>query len=207
VAEKMGELFRQLDRPALTDVEVAWGDPGAETYPSRIPDLYFGEPVVVAARMIVPPGGEVRLTGATGGTPWEVVVPALAASERAGIDKLWARRKIAALSGRMTLGGDGENLDVLRAGIVDLGLAHHLVTEFTSLVAVDTTPTAPAGERPRTTLLPVNVPAGWEGGFQHVALPQGGTSARLDLLVGLLLLAAGAFVVLRLRAQWAEAWS
>ncbi len=203
VQEKMGALFRQLDRPALTDVEVAWGDPGAETYPARIPDLYSGEPVVVASRMIVPPGGQVRLSGATGGTPWEVVVEAVETSERAGIDKLWARRKIAALSGKMTLGGE---LDALRAAIVDLGLTYHLVTEFTSLVAVDTTLTAPVGERPRTTLIPVNVPAGWEGGFQHV-LPQGGTAAWLNLLIGLVLLAAGALAALRLRAQRAESWS
>ena len=57
---------------------------------------------------------------------------------------------------------------------------------------MDTTPSAPEGTQPKTTLIPVNVPAGWEGGFAEGTLPQGGTSARLDLLIGFLLLAASA---------------
>ena len=185
VAAKMGILFTKLDRPALTDLQVAWSDPGAETYPPRIPDLYHGEPVVVVARLVSAPAGEVTLSGLTHGTPWEVHAKALKTLPQSGLDKLWARRKIAELGTQLALGGD---IDRIRPAIVDLGLAHHLVTDFTSLVAVDTTPRAPAGTQPRTLLIPVNMPAGWENGFEEGVLPQGDTSAPLNLAIGLLLL-------------------
>src|SRR4029453_18014002 len=50
VDEKMGELLRKLESPGVTDVEVAWKD-GVEMWPERVPDLYAGEPVGVAARV------------------------------------------------------------------------------------------------------------------------------------------------------------
>jgi Ca-activated chloride channel homolog len=201
VAEKMGVLFAKLARPALTELKVAWSDPNAAIYPQRIPDLYYGEPIVVAARLLPGFAGELTLSGSTQGNLWEVPVKALKTAPRSGLDKLWARRKIAELSNQLALGG---NEATLRPAIVELGLAHHLVTEFTSLVAVDTTPTAPVGTRPRTTLIPVNVPAGWEGGFQQGVLPQGGTSARLDLAIGLLLVIAALLVAKRPRLHRLE---
>jgi len=186
VAGKLKALFAKLEQPALTGVQVAWSDPAAEIYPERIPDLYLGEPIVAVAKLLPAFPGEVTLGGSATGAPWKVSVKALPTAEGSGLDKLWARRKIDELGNRLALGGE---IAKLRPAIVELGLAHHLVTEFTSLVAVDTTPSAPAGTQPKTTLIPVNVPEGWESGFEEGTLPQGGTSARLDLLIGCLLLA------------------
>ena len=187
VESKLKALFAKLERPALTGVQAVWDDPGAEIYPERIPDLYMGEPVVAVARLLPAFPGEVTLGGNATGAPWKVSVKALKTAEGSGLDKLWARRKIDELGNQLALGGDAAKL---RPAIVALGLAHHLVTEFTSLVAVDTTPSAPAGTQPKTALIPVNVPEGWESGGEVGTLPQGGTSARLDLLLGSLLLAA-----------------
>ena len=187
VESKLKALFAKLERPALTGVQAVWDDPGAEIYPERIPDLYMGEPIVAVARLLPAFPGEVTLGGSATGAPWKVSVKALKTAEGSGLDKLWARRKIDELGNQLALGGDAAKL---RPAIVALGLAHHLVTEFTSLVAVDTTPSAPAGTQPKTALIPVNVPEGWESGGEVGTLPQGGTSARLDLLLGSLLLAA-----------------
>lgn len=186
VAGKMGSLFAKLERPALTDVEVAWSDPGAEIYPQRIPDLYMGEPIVAVARLLSAFPGEVTLAGSATGAPWKVSVKSLPTAERSGLDKLWARRKIGELDNQLALGGDAARI---RPAIVELGLAHHLVTQFTSLVAVDTTPAAPQGTQPKTALLPVNMPDGWEEDGEVGTLPQGGTSARLDVMVGSILFA------------------
>jgi Ca-activated chloride channel family protein len=186
VAGKMGALFAKLERPALTDVEVAWSDPGAEIYPQRIPDLYMGEPIVAVARLLSAFPGEVTLAGSATGAPWKVSVKSLPTAESSGLDKLWARRKIGDLDNQLALGGDAAKL---RPAIVELGLAHHLVTQFTSLVAVDTTPATPKGTLPQTALIPVNVPDGWEYGGEAGTLPQGGTSARLDVTIGSILFA------------------
>ena len=158
----------------------------------------------VVARLLPGFSGEVTLSGATPGTPWEVPVKSLRMESGSGLDKLWARRKVAELGNQLALGGDAERI---RPAIVELGLAHHLVTEFTSLVAVDTTPVAPGGTRPKTVMIPVNVPAGWEGGFGEGMLPQGGTSARLNLWIGLVLLAAALFLAGRMRLRNQEAQS
>jgi Ca-activated chloride channel family protein len=192
VEGKLKALFAKLERPALTGVQAVWDDPSAEIYPERIPDLYMGEPIVAVARLLPAFPGEVTLAGSAIGAPWKVSVKALPTAAGSGLDKLWARRKIDELGNQLALGGDEAKL---RPAIVALGLAHHLVTEFTSLVAVDTTPSAPAGTQPKTALIPVDVPEGWESGGEAGTLPQGGTSARLDLLLGSLLLAASVLFI------------
>ena len=75
VAPKMEELFGKIDSPVLTDVEVVWSDPAAETWPERVPDLYRGEPVVMAARLpsvFSGSGATVRVRGSRGDVPWAV---------------------------------------------------------------------------------------------------------------------------------------
>ena len=46
--------------------------------------------------------------------------------------------------------------------ILALALEHQLVTRLTSLIAVDKTPSRPAGERLKLAELPINLPAGWD---------------------------------------------
>jgi Ca-activated chloride channel family protein len=72
---------------------------------------------------------------------------------------------------------------------VKLALEHHLVTEHTSLVAVDTTPTNLDPQSCKPELVPINLPAGW-GGVENGSLPQTGTSAALSMLIGAALLLA-----------------
>jgi hypothetical protein len=62
-------------------------------------------------------------------------------------------------------------------------LAHHLVSRFTSLVAVDVTPSRPGAEPLHTRAVPSPLPDGQIG-----ELPSGGTSSRLELALGLSLL-------------------
>ncbi len=58
--------------------------------------------------------------------------------------------------------------------ILDLALEHNLLTRVTSLVAVDKTPSRPAGTPLTRADVPLNLPAGWD--FDKVfgeKLPQG----------------------------------
>lgn len=158
VAERMGALFAQLEAPMLRDLEVRWDDPAAEVWPARIPDLYLGEPLVVTARR-GSGAGTASVSGQRGGELWQDSFPAAAEIRGSGIHKLWAQRKIASLldSLRLQSGGSGAvNADEVRRAVVELGLRHHLVTPYTSLVSVDVTPTAPAGAVPVSRTVPVN---------------------------------------------------
>lgn len=216
VGERMQELFAKLESPALTEVEVQWDDPGAEMYPQRVPDLYAGEPVVVAARLIHL-GDQARLVGERDGSWWDEELPLAALtsgsvgaasvqgvpgeSTDSGIGKLWARRKITALldawrrsPARTSDGLPSPERAELRRQVVELALEHHLVSRFTSLVAVDVTPERPDGSPLSSRRVPNVRPAGstWQ---RPGYLPSGGTSARLSLWLGLALL--GLALVLR----------
>jgi Ca-activated chloride channel family protein len=73
--------------------------------------------------------------------------------------------------------------------VQDIALTHHLVSKYTSLVAVDVTPARPVAADPVSTALPGNVPEGLTGFDQ---LPRTATPAPLLLAIGLLLLLAAA---------------
>lgn len=87
--------------------------------------------------------------------------------------------------------------------MTELALAHHLVSRFTSLVAVDVTPilpTRPDGATLEGGALPLAMPAGWN--YQKVfgQLPQTATPAALHFIYGAIAL-AGAALARRRRAR------
>ena len=142
VETRMRTLFAKLESPAVTNLSVTFSAGRVDATPGLLPDLYRGEPVVLAARL---PRleGDLTIRGSIGDQPWRVTLPLGSAAEGQGISKLWARRKIA----------DAEVARTLRqaspadtdARVLALGLEHHLVTRLTSLVAVDKTPSRPDG--------------------------------------------------------------
>ncbi len=197
VADKMSALFRKLESPLLTDLSVTWPN-GAEAFPRQVPDLYAGEPLVVTAMMDAP-SGDVTISGRHGNAPWQARVPLAADGIEPGMGVLWARAKIEALTDAMK---GGETEADIRPAIVDLALAHHLVSRFTSLVAVDVTPTALPGTVPTKSALATNLPQGMSYEAVFGGLPQTATPAPLMALVGLVALLI-ALVAWRARTRMA----
>jgi Ca-activated chloride channel family protein len=187
VGDKMGALFRKLESPVLTDVAVTWPG-GADAFPKRMPDLYAGEPIVVAAALDAP-GGEAIVSGRRGNRPWQARVPLVAAAAEPRIDVLWARAKIESLTD--TIRGGASEADVQPA-IVDVALAHHLTTKYTSLVAIDVTSTAPPGTPLTAAAAPTNLPHGMSYEAVFGGLPQTATPAAAKVLIGALALALAA---------------
>jgi len=157
VEEKMNELFAKLDSPVLHDLEMSWDVLGVEAWPERIPDVYLGEPVVVAVRMPEWTGGVV-LEGRRGAERVRIDLPMTGGSKHSGIARLWARRKVEALLDSLQ---GGAELDRVSEQVTTLGIRHHMVTRWTSLVAVDVTPSAPIDLRPETRAVPSLLPKGW----------------------------------------------
>ena len=156
VAAGMAELFSRLESPMLRDIDILWSDPAAEAWPARVPDLYLGEPLVVSAR--TGEAGPVSVSGLRSGSAWQDDLPAPAVVKSAGLDKLWAGRKIQALMDSLHDPENPADAGEVRREVTELGLRHHLVTNWTSLVAVDVEVTAPAGVQPKRALVPVNAP-------------------------------------------------
>ncbi|HTO55259.1 MAG TPA: marine proteobacterial sortase target protein [Myxococcota bacterium] len=156
VDQRVAELLSKIESPVMTDLSVRTSDPNVEVWPNPIPDLYAGEPVLLSATGA---GGTLEISGRAGGRPWSATLDLGSAGEGAGIEKLWARAKIAAVEEWRYRGASSDDVD---AEVLKLGLAHHLVTRVTSLVAVDVTPSRPANEGLNAVSVPLNLPKGWD---------------------------------------------
>jgi len=195
VKEKMGRLFRKLEQPQVTDIIVEWPDGVQEVaLPSIVPDLYSGEPVVVKARLgrAVRAGDQLKISGRSASGDWGAELPLSGNQTSPGIAALWARARIADLLDDERRGGGTANT---RAAIVDLALGYHLVSKYTSLVAVDKTPSRPAAEGLNKEQVPNLLPHGQSHraifGFPATATSAGShrrTGAILILLATLLLM-------------------
>jgi Ca-activated chloride channel homolog len=202
VQAKMTALFRKLESPVLADVELDLGGTDVEALPGLIPDLYAGEPLVVALRGRTLPL-EAIVRGRLGATAWESRVSLHQAAPGAGLAAHWARAKIAELGDRRRA---GEAEGAVRHAVLDVALRHHLVSEYTSLVAVDVTPARPGDADLKTHAMKTNLPHGWE--YEAVfGMGQGATPATLRLLVGVaaVLLAVGLGLAARRPAPLAVA--
>jgi Ca-activated chloride channel homolog len=167
----------------------------AELLPERIPDLYRGEPVVVALKTwALPPA--VTLRGTLGGAPWEQSITLHAAEPHAGLRVHWGRALIAALLDRRHAGVSEEDT---RTAVIRVALEHHLVSAYTSLVAVDVTPARPGDAPLESHAMKTNLPHGWE--YTAVfGMGQGATPGPLHVVLGLSLLGLAAIALMLRRS-------
>ena len=159
VDERMRALFDKLENPAVTDLKANFSEKNVSMTRSLLPDLYRGEPLVIAARMGKATGSLV-IEGQIDGRPWTVNLPLDQAMNAEGISKLWARRKIDDAEVDLTLGKITQ--DAADARILRLALENHLVSRLTSLVAVDKTTSRPANAPLTRADIPLQLPAGWD---------------------------------------------
>jgi len=99
-----------------------------------------------------------RVTGYLAGRPWkqtlQVTLPDREPSHP-GLAGLWARRSIENLSDQLAIGNLSE--DKAKDEITTLALKYHLMSAYTSFVAIDSQVRNPEGTS-RTTLIPVPLP-------------------------------------------------
>ena len=189
VGEKMDRLFDKLGHPQVTNIDVSWpGGTVMEVYPGIVPDLYLGEPVTVRAKAALPfpPGSTVRVSGDSTAGAWTRELPLDNGADNPGIGALWARAKIAALHDEERRGADAE---LTRIEVIDTAIAHHLVSKYTSLVAVDKTPVRPAGDPLASERVPNLLPYG-QSMNAIFGFPATATNALVLQRRGLLLLLA-----------------
>ena len=163
VKTKMQDLFSKIETPALTDISLELpGGVTADLYPTRIPDLYVGEPVVVALKGPVLTG-TARLIGTSAQGQFAIDIPLDRAASRKGVAKLWARRRIKSLEGqRVGLARNGSDAkDVVDATILKTALDYHLTSRMTSLIAVDDSPARDQDDRLTQVQIAANLPHGW----------------------------------------------
>ncbi len=153
--EVISTLFKKISKPVLTNVQIT-GRGITDISPSFIPDLYVGEPLAFSVRMDQPVG-EILVTGRLGQVEWKKTVKVKAADTQKGIAIDWAKRLIDEWQRSYLHGVPREQA---KAKITELGLDYHLVTKYTSLVAVDKTPSRPIDEPVATQAIPSQMPEG-----------------------------------------------
>jgi len=186
VNEKVTELFTKIENPAITDLKISIDEKGenVEIYPSPLPDLYYGEPLTIALRS----GWEnlqLTLTGKAAGRSWKTTVDTTVHGERKGVAVFWARKKIRSLMESLALGASEEET---RKEVVTTALEHHLMSKYTSLVAVDEQVTKPAGEKLSSQSIKNHLPQGWQASAVFAGGPQTATKSSLLIVFGCMFL-------------------
>jgi Ca-activated chloride channel homolog len=146
VENAMGSLMAKLRYPALvnlrmTETPVSLG----QTYPTQLPDLFYGEELVLLGRYRGQGTGNIVLTGDRNGRRERVVIPAAFAASESGNDfipRLWAARQIGELTRQIRLEGASPGLV---AQVRELGLRYGILTEYTSYLVQEPSDLATPG--------------------------------------------------------------
>ncbi|OUS17964.1 marine proteobacterial sortase target protein [Gammaproteobacteria bacterium 50_400_T64] len=168
VEQKITQLFERIDAPVMSDIQLQIKDGHIDVSPSLIPDLYASEPLVLTIKADQLPE-YITLQGRRQGQMWQQRVLLAGESARSGVHVAWARKKIESLLDERALQRDDENRQALRGKVVDVALKHHLVTPFTSLVAVDKTPHRSEASELKNHAIKNNVPKGTQFGLARTA--------------------------------------
>jgi Ca-activated chloride channel homolog len=147
-------FHERVRNPLLTDIELEWaGISVKDVVPARAPDLFSAKPLIVSGRYDSPGQGKLKIRGKQGGRPYyreiDITLPAQEVNA-AAVPSIWARRKIDALST-----DEAAN----REAIIQVGLKHGLMTQFTSYYAVEER-IVNEGGKPRKVQVPVEMPDG-----------------------------------------------
>ncbi len=131
----MKNLFRKISKPALTDIKII-GQGIYEVTPDLIPDLYQEEPFNGCYET---QSKYQRYSSywKTRGQAFSKNIDLSNLKDRGGIEIDWARKKIGEWQRTFFKGTPKTKV---RKEVLELALKHHLVSPYTSLVAVDVTP-------------------------------------------------------------------
>ena len=157
-SEVMNDFFGRISHPTLSDLSIDWGDMlVSDVYPSRLPDLFVGRPVVVTGKYRGEPG-DLNVHGQAGGERVEFGIQIDGREPvYAFLPQLWTRLRIADLVDRRVWAADP--YDEFEGMIRRTALEYELMSDYTAFVAVDSTRST-GGDFGVTVVQPVPVPPG-----------------------------------------------
>ena len=168
-AASEAERFRAyVSSPVLTNLKLTTnGFRIQDLEPMQLPDVLADRPVICLGKWSGDARGTVTLSGMSGAGPWSQTFEVGSVKDRhhGALRQLWARQRLQRLSDDDQFGQDeGRKAEVTR-----LGLSYHLLTAYTSFVAVDSQARATGGATTVTQPLP---------------LPEGVSDAAVGSVVG-----------------------
>lgn len=164
-AEEVGKKFYdRISTPVLTDVEVKVdGVTTKEVYPKEVSDVWAEKPLYFKGKYIKGGQGTIVLKGFAAGKPYEqklnVRFPESDTKNR-GVASMWARAKVDRLMSEDWFGAQsGQANKEIKDEITNVALDHHILTQYTSFVAVDESKVT-KGDPAKTVNVEVEMPDG-----------------------------------------------
>jgi len=152
-------FYERISHPALRDVTIDWGGLGvSEIYPSQLPDLFVGRPVILTGKFKGYSDTTIRISGKVGNVDEEIAVNVDLNNSEAthpGIACVWARKQIETLANRATYDSNPQ----LPGQIKHVALEYGLMSSYTAFIAVDSSRRT-EGDHGMTVNIPVPVPYG-----------------------------------------------
>jgi Ca-activated chloride channel homolog len=137
IESKISRLASKLSHPALTDVNISFGEEKASRlYPSPIPDLFYGSEIIITGRFERNGPVQAVVTGKVGSKNVTFEFP-VTFSDGNGRDDfialLWANRRIGYLL--QELKSHGSNQELLTE-VIELSKKYGIITEYTSFLVL-----------------------------------------------------------------------
>ncbi|GEM_PF-428407 len=164
---QINRFYDRVRNPVLTDIAIQWnGLKVYDTIPKYIPDLFSSTPLQICGRYSKPGNTTITITGMAGTTPFvkkmHITLPKKAPENKV-ISLLWARKRIAEIMSSMY----SEGSDKEKSEIISLAKTYHLMSKYTSMVAVEREIIADITVPLNKIAIPVEMPDGvsYEGVF------------------------------------------
>jgi Ca-activated chloride channel family protein len=143
----VGSLAAKIQHPALVNLRIVQSPVNLiQSYPHELPDLFFGEELVVFGRYRGDGSGTLVVEGERNGRRERFTARAVfpeTEDDNDFIPKLWASRRIGELTRQIRIEGASQNLV---QQVRDLGLRYGILTEYTSYLVQEPTPVVPRDE-------------------------------------------------------------
>ena len=220
VSTKVTKLFDKIEAPVLTNIQLSL-DGKSEIYPNPIPDLFMDEPLIVFGKVDDVKKLSATFSGKNNYGYFKIDIPiSFTNSEKhPSISGIWARKKIASYMDDWHLKKSVE----VKQKIIDIALAHNLISKFTSFVAVEHKIVNPTGNA-KLAPIKTDLPEGWNydkvfGASRktvndqapinkmkdkHLALPKTGTNMPSYLIYGLMLILLSFCILINPRIKCAN---
>ncbi len=180
--EIVNEFYDRIDSPVLTGINIDWnGLDVYDLYPQTIPDLFNGEPFYVHGRYKKGGKADIEISGRMAdekpvADTWDKIFNSGEAIKSSintfsvsvdlpvvneyntGLKSVWARSKIDDLMDSMYRRYKGVDDNITE--ITKLGIDYHLMTQYTSFVAVENTVVTESSQDPKRVDVPVALPSG-----------------------------------------------
>ena len=143
IQTKVTSLYGKISHPVLANVKLTASENIKiyETYPTQMPDLFYGSQLVVLGKYTGRGAAAIKITGQVGKETrdfaYDVTFPDRTTDDRDFVENLWARRKVGFLLDQIRLNGEQKEL---MDELMTLAKKYGIATPYTSFLVVPDAP-------------------------------------------------------------------